>query len=131
LVFALIAAAFAVSWPMTALMRSLGRRVGALDGPGVAGQVKAPVRRVPNTGGIAIFTAIGGLMALGLVVVNTGMADAFTGRIPGLGEHIAGMRAETPHAVILLGATLLLHVMGIVDDRRPLGPMLKLGIMLA
>ena len=50
----------------------LGRRLRAFDSPGVAGQVKAARRLVPNTGGVAIFWAIvlpmlGGLGAIWLV----------------------------------------------------------------
>jgi UDP-GlcNAc:undecaprenyl-phosphate GlcNAc-1-phosphate transferase len=50
--------------------------------------------------------------------------------LPGaLVEHAPGVRAETPLAVLVLGSMLLLHVLGLLDDRRPLGPWVKLAIM--
>ncbi|HEV7786845.1 MAG TPA: MraY family glycosyltransferase, partial [Thermoanaerobaculia bacterium] len=118
-------------WPMTLLMRALGHRLRALDAPGVAGQLKAPARRVPNTGGIAIFLGIAAPIAAGLMIANTGLADVAAGWFEGLREHLAGIRATTPHALVLLGALLVLHVVGVVDDRKPLGPGIKLVIMLA
>src|SRR5205814_2301607 len=37
---------------------------------------------------------------------------------------------ETPHALILLAGLLILHITGLIDDRRPLGPGPKLAVML-
>jgi UDP-GlcNAc:undecaprenyl-phosphate/decaprenyl-phosphate GlcNAc-1-phosphate transferase len=130
LVFALIALAFAISWPMTLLARSLGHRMRALDAPGVAGQTKAPPRRVPNTGGVAIFLGIAAPIAAGLLIVNTSLADAAARVVEGLAIHLDGIRETTPDALVLLGGLAVLHVVGLIDDRKPLGPMFKLAIML-
>lgn len=134
LVLCLIAVGFAVSWPCTWVMRWVGLRAGHLDGAGVAGQVKAPPRRVPNTGGVAIFLGIAAPMAAGLALVWSPAAETIAGwfsRGEGLAAHLPGLRATTADALVLLGALLSLHIVGVIDDRKPLGPKLKLAIMLA
>jgi UDP-GlcNAc:undecaprenyl-phosphate GlcNAc-1-phosphate transferase len=133
LILALIPAALAISLPLTALVIRAGHRLGAFDSPGVPGQVKLERRRVPNTGGIAIFWGIALPMLLGLAFIwlAPGPSAALPGALEGLREHILGIRAQTPLALLLLASLLLLHIMGLIDDRRPLGPGLKLAVMLA
>lgn len=125
----LILAALAVALPATWAARQVGRRLGALDGPGVAGQVKAAARKVPNTGGVGIFLGIVVPMVSGLALAWT-VGDSPQGWLAPLGEHLAGIREQTPTAIVLLLGLAAMHVMGLVDDRRPLGPYLKLGVML-
>lgn len=136
LCLALIPAAILISLPLTAILIRLGHRLGTFDSAGVPGQVKLERRRVPNTGGIAIFWAIA-------VPVLAGLAFAApVGRNPDqewredpslipvdLQEHVRGIADQAPLAMWLLGALFLLHVMGLIDDRRPLGPRLKLAVM--
>ncbi len=127
----LIPAAMGVSLPLTLLMIRLGHRLRAFDSPGVAGQVKAPARRVPNTGGHAIFWGIALPLLGGLAIVN--LADPATLARLRLGAetYLAGAREQTPLALVLLACLGVLHVLGIFDDRRPMGPWIKLAIMLA
>jgi UDP-GlcNAc:undecaprenyl-phosphate GlcNAc-1-phosphate transferase len=103
--------------------------MGTYDSAGVPGQIKAR-RAVPNTGGVAIFWAIGVPMLLGLV--SAWWADPATVDRLALGAsvHLAGIRQQTPLALTLVACLLLLHVMGLIDDRRPMGPWVKLLIML-
>ena len=49
----------------------------------------------------------------------------------GAGEHLDGVRGQSVDALILLGTLLVVHVMGVYDDRRPMGPWVKLGVMVA
>lgn len=130
LCLALIPVAALIAAPLTALLVRAGHRLGTFDSAGVPGQVKAPARRVPNTGGIAIFWAIAAPMAAGLATAASlppGEGPAF---LPAdLGAHVAGIREQTPLAALLLASLLVLHVLGLVDDRRPLGPWVKLAIM--
>ncbi len=128
--FALIGLAFLIAWPATLIARTLGRRVNALDGAGVPGQVKAPPRKVPNTGGVAIFLGVVLPVAAGLAIVASPWADGAAAFVPGLADHLPGIRDTTTGALTLLGGLLVLHAVGLVDDRRPLGPMLKLAVML-
>ena len=44
--------------------------------------------------------------------------------------YIGGVKEKTPLALAILAAALLLHVMGIFDDRKALGPYLKLVVQL-
>lgn len=134
---ALVIVAFAVAFPLTALMIRLGHRWRALDAPGVEGQVKRPARGVPNTGGVAVFWAIAGPILAGvawLSGLDAGESAAWReepGLIPAdLHEHVAGIVRRTPEALALTGALLAVHVLGLIDDRRPLRPMPKLLVIL-
>ncbi len=124
----LIAVGFAVALPATWMARALGRRARALDGPGVPGQVKAAPRRVPNTGGIGIFLGVF-LPAVGAVAAV--VTDLFPiSTFPALARHADGLRDSAGAATLLLGCLLALHLLGLVDDRRPLGALRKLLVML-
>src|SRR5262245_37636725 len=125
----LIPLAFVLAAPLTLLVRQLSRRLNAMDSVGVAGQNKAR-RRVPNTGGIAIFWAVVLPIVLGLAAVHLA-PDLMTRLIPDAAAHLGGVKAQTGLAVSLLVSIGLLHVLGLIDDRRPLGPFLKLAIMAA
>lgn len=128
----LIPCAFAVAFPMTAVMRAIGHRIRALDGAGVAGQVKFASRRVPNTGGVAVFLGIAIPLLLG-IVFTWGFIDNKTAHdyFPSLADYWQGIRTQTGDALIMLGGMLLLHLIGLVDDRKPLPAMPKLFAMLA
>src|SRR6185295_8594002 len=132
----LIPFAVLISLPLTALLIRLGHRLGTFDSAGVPGQVKLERRRVPNTGGIAIFWAIAIPVLLGLkFLVPVGRNPDQEWRedpslIPvDLQDHVTSIASQAPLALWLLGALFLLHLMGLIDDRRPLGPRLKLLIM--
>lgn len=131
LVLMLIAVGLSISVVLTAAMIGLGHRLGALDSGGVPGQHKAERRRVPNTGGVAIVWAI--VLPIGAGLLLAGGLEA--GKLPAwasaAGEHLAGLRSESGDGWILLAGMLVLHVLGLVDDRRALGPVLKLTVMLA
>jgi UDP-GlcNAc:undecaprenyl-phosphate GlcNAc-1-phosphate transferase len=128
---ALIVVGFSLGLPFTLAARALGRRMGALDGPGVAGQVKAATRRVPNTGGIAIFLSIALPLAGGVALLNTPAVAWAVGLVPDLEALLPRIRQQTTPALTLLTALAVLHVVGVRDDRRPLGPFFKLAVMLA
>ena len=127
----LIPVAFLLAVPLTLLARRLGNALNAYDGHGVPGQVKAAPRRVPNTGGIAIMGAIALPMIGGLAIALTAASDPLTRLFPDLATHLAGIRAEAVSAAFLLTLMGVLHVVGLIDDRRPLGPGFKLLVMVA
>lgn len=130
---ALFVVAFAVALPVTEVMRRLGHRLRALDGAGVAGQVKAAPRRVPNTGGVGIFVGFLLPLAVGLLAVNLLGPSDLVRMLGPLGEyvapHIDGLRSESRLGALVLGSILVLHVLGLIDDRKPLGPFFKLAIL--
>ncbi len=128
----LVPVAAAISLPLTAVMIRLGHRLRTFDSAGVPGQVKAPQRRVPNTGGVAIFWSIVAPMIVGLVLarfvtIETGSGDPSW--LTSLREQLPGIRAQAPLAVLVLLCAAALHVLGLIDDRRPMGPWVKLAIM--
>jgi len=120
LVLGLGLVALVVSLVATRLATLLGRRLHTLDAQGVAGQVKAEVRRVPNIGGIGV---VAGLL---LPIIG---ALVLAPTIYGPHRELTDPAAVVLDAVVLVAAMLLLHVLGLFDDRKPLGPWLKLGLM--
>lgn len=126
----LVAVAFLIAWPACGLVRGWSVRAGALDTDGVPGQVKAARRAVPNTGGIGIALAVFGPLVAGLVWLEMG-----AGRLPGwasaAGAHLEGLRSVRGLGWAMVGGGLWLHGLGLVDDRRPLGPLVKLACMAA
>lgn len=120
LVLALGAVALLVAFVATWLATRLGRRLNTLDAAGVAGQVKADPRRVPNIGGIGVVAGL--LLPIVGALVLAPMVD-------GPHRELTDPSAVILDAVVLIAAILLLHVLGLVDDRKPLGPWLKMGLM--
>src|SRR3954466_11908203 len=129
----LVLVAFAIALPATALARLIGHRLGAHDTPPVRGQTKFAPRRIPNTGGIAIFFAITLPILFGIravIPMAPGAAPPDHSWLPAaFFKHIAGIQRQSPLALLLVGSLTLLHILGFIDDRRPLGPWIKLLIM--
>jgi UDP-GlcNAc:undecaprenyl-phosphate/decaprenyl-phosphate GlcNAc-1-phosphate transferase len=123
--------AFGISLCGTYLARRYARRLGLMDDPG---HRKVHTVATPRNGGIGIFWGF----ALPLLV-GTGVA-LMLGRAPGadrmviLGydvpdlilRHLPGMRAHVPLALLVVAATLGIHILGLLDDKKPLGPWSKL-----
>src|SRR5262245_16394658 len=130
LVLALIGVGLAISLPATAAARAVGNRRGAFDTPGAPGHVKV-LRRVPNNGGIATYLAVVGPLGLGLALVWLAPAELWLRWMPAVREHLPRIRETTPLAVALIGALSVLHVLGRADDRRSIGPGVKLLVQIA
>jgi UDP-GlcNAc:undecaprenyl-phosphate GlcNAc-1-phosphate transferase len=99
-------------------------RVGALDTPGAKGHVKE-LRKVPNIGGVAIFWSTMLPIAAGVaaLVLFPGEVVAWA---PAVEPHLErALETAGDWGVILLGA-LVLHLMGLYDDRRALSAWPKL-----
>ncbi len=130
LVLALIPLAFALSWLLTLLVRRASTRFQLLDSPGVQGQVKE-LRKVPNTGGVAIFWTITlPILAgvLGLAWLG-GEGQSLPAWLAPFQQHLPGVSTQIRLALLLVSSMLFLHVLGLVDDRRALGPWIKLALM--
>ncbi|MBX3378679.1 MAG: undecaprenyl/decaprenyl-phosphate alpha-N-acetylglucosaminyl 1-phosphate transferase [Phycisphaeraceae bacterium] len=126
LCFGLIAAALAICTPLCVWLIALGHRLKTFDSAGVIGQVKDRSRRVPNTGGIAMFWAL--VLPLAGVLIAANFA-------PGILPEAAAPQVEyivkkTTMGLVLLGCLLVLHILGVIDDRKPLPPIPKLVLML-
>ena len=146
LVLLLIPVALLVALLATWAARGVGRRLNALDGAGVAGQVKAAPRRVPNTGGVGIFLGFALPLLVMVIAVLTADTRAWLmdwqwgqsnlQRVAGISPAtLAGLaeslREHAGWALAVLGGVLLLHLMGLVDDRKPLPAIPKLLAMVA
>ena len=118
------AVSFVISWVATWAMKRLAPRVGFVDKPGHRKIHRAPI---PLGGGVAIFLGFALPILLVLLVCNV---VTFAPEYP-LYAFIGGVLRQTNMALALLAAMLALHVMGLLDDRRALGPYLKLLVQLA
>ena len=121
---------FLIACPATWVVIRLSHRAGAFDSAPIEGQVKAPSRRIPNTGGIAI--ALGVLIPMLVAAIGFSILDAHAlpGFLDPIREHLPGLKSMLPLGWTLIACVLGLHVLGVIDDRRPMGPMGKLVIML-
>lgn len=112
---------FCLSWIGTFLMKRIAPRIGFVDKPG---HRKIHANPKPLGGGVAIFWA----MALPLLGV---LLAAQQGWFPaGMEDYAGGARLQTPMALRLLIALFGLHVMGLIDDRKAMGPYSKLIVQL-
>jgi UDP-GlcNAc:undecaprenyl-phosphate GlcNAc-1-phosphate transferase len=128
-----IAIAFAVSFGLSILLtfvvRAAGRRRALLDSAGAPGHTKV-LRSVPNIGGIAIFWSFALPIIIALAAIWS-VPTFITAIAPAAEPHLPGIRSQTGLALGLLGCTLVLHIMGLIDDRRALGPWLKFAVQFA
>jgi len=102
----------------------MAHRFGMVDLPG---RHKAHARPMPLLGGCAIFAGIllPSLLALSLSAIwAAGRAPSWLPK--DLAVHLPGAASKAPQAVGILACALLLHVVGVIDDRKHLGPWLKL-----
>jgi UDP-GlcNAc:undecaprenyl-phosphate GlcNAc-1-phosphate transferase len=129
-ILALVAISFVISWLLTFAMIRLAPRLGFVDKPGGR---KIHANPKPLGGGVAIFLGIALPMLLGLVLVNFAggwIVERFDNRRE-VYDLVAGGQYQTPLSLGLLAAMLVMHAMGLFDDRKALGPYLKLFIQLA
>jgi UDP-GlcNAc:undecaprenyl-phosphate GlcNAc-1-phosphate transferase len=113
---------FVISWAVTFAMIRIAPRIGFVDKPG---HRKIHHNPKPLGGGVAIFLGV----VLPLLVVTAGawvIHDA--GRYT---PYLGGVRMKTPLAAGIMLAMLGMHVLGLRDDKRALGPYSKLIIQLA
>src|SRR4051812_5318535 len=123
-------ASFVIGWIMTWLMIRIAPRLGFVDKPGGR---KIHANPKPLGGGVAIFLGIALPMSVGLLLVNLA-GDSLVSRFDNHQEVydlVAGGQHQTPLSLGLLAAMLVMHAMGLFDDRKALGPYLKLFIQLA
>ena len=121
---------FACCLPLSWWLIGYSRRRGRLDQPGDQ-QHKIHNRAVANTGGVAIFWAIVAPMAAALAGVWLLGAGNFAHWAAPLAEHVDGLKSRTPVALALIATMAVLHVTGLIDDRRHLGAPVKLLIEFA
>jgi len=122
------ATAMVISFVAGFLTRRLAHRTGMLDRPGAH---KAHGRVVPLLGGSAIFAGIALPILAATALVGLWASSGAPAWLPQtVAVHIAGAARRIPMALGILGGAAVLHVMGLVDDRKGLGPWGKLAVQI-
>lgn len=128
---AAVVLAFFISACSTPLAARVARRFGMIDVPQ---RHKAHANPTPLLGGCAIFGAILGptllATALASIWASQGVPDWLARIAPEFVKHVPGAAAKSTMALVILLGALVLHVVGIIDDRRNLGPILKLIVQI-
>ncbi len=123
-VFAGFLVAFGISFMATPVSCRISRLTGMMDMPQ---KHKAHSGAMPMLGGSAIVLAIGLPSLLVLAMVKIWTVQGIPVWLPeSIARHIAGAESRRLAALGILCGAFVLHVMGLIDDRRPLGPILKL-----
>ena len=125
---AAVAAAFAITAVAMPLTQKLARRFNFMDVPA---RHKAHGRAVPLLGGCAILAGFLLPSALALALVSVWAAQGAPAWLGGLAVHVPGAAGRVPMGLGILGGAVALHVLGLIDDRRALGPWIKLAAQLA
>jgi len=115
------AISFLISWIVTWLMIRIAPKLGFVDKPGGR---KIHANPKPLGGGVAIFSSFA-LPMLGIL----SLVQLISPREISL-DYWNGIRQQTPMAMTFIGMTLLLHVLGLLDDRKAMGPFIKLVFQL-
>lgn len=119
-----VAGPFVVALVATYLVRAWARRVGFVDHPSGHKRHEAPVAL---GGGIALLIAICVPILVGTLTAWFLRGDASPVWLPAvLKPHLAGIASKLPAVLAIVGGAVVLHVVGLLDDRRPLGPLPKL-----
>jgi len=83
-------------------------------------------------GGIAIFWTIALIVLAGAAMVKFVIAPGYLAFIDeSLAQHTAGFMTKINDLLIVLAAAMILHLMGLWDDKKHLGPFIKLAVQFA
>jgi UDP-GlcNAc:undecaprenyl-phosphate GlcNAc-1-phosphate transferase len=126
----LVSVSFVLAWLFTFAMIRIAPRLGFVDKPGGR---KIHANPKPLGGGVAIFWAFA-LPLFMLVTLVPALFPPGHTSTPQDKYHAAlagGVAQKTPLAMTILAASLGLHILGLLDDRKALGPYLKLLVQLA
>jgi UDP-GlcNAc:undecaprenyl-phosphate GlcNAc-1-phosphate transferase len=120
---------------IAALATPLSMRVAVrLEMLDVPSRHKAHARPTPLLGGSAMFGAILGpallILAVARMWASEGVPSWLYKSAESIARHVDGAAAKTPVALGILAAALVLHAVGLLDDRRHLGPWFKLLMQL-
>jgi UDP-GlcNAc:undecaprenyl-phosphate GlcNAc-1-phosphate transferase len=123
---------FVISWVLTFVVRRVAIRVGFTDKPG---HRKIHSKPIALGGGIAIFLAFALPMALIVATALLAPQVVAAGGSPRFHELktalVGGVQNQATLAISFLVGCLALHLMGLWDDRKAMGPYSKLFVQLA
>ena len=120
-------AGLAISAPLTWWLVRAGHKLGTMDSAGSGGHEKEELRAVPNIGGVGIFMAVALPMIAGLIGVSVISAETWGRVIPAIEPHLTRIRESSPTVLAMLSCATLLHIVGLIDDRRGMGALPKLA----
>src|SRR6185437_7858905 len=118
-ILALTLLSFAISWIATLSMKRIAPRLGFVDKPGGR---KIHANPKPLGGGVAIFLGFSLPVLAGLAIIHFPSPPTN----PVLAAYWSGGRDRTPVALEMIGAAFIMHLLGLWDDRKALGPYVKL-----
>jgi UDP-GlcNAc:undecaprenyl-phosphate GlcNAc-1-phosphate transferase len=130
-ILSLAGISFTIAWIGTFLMKRIAPRIGFVDRPGGR---KIHYDPKPLGGGVAIFLGFTLPVVAGLIVValhHTAPPPVHDADAQRIAAYWSGARERAPMMLGVVVATLLMHVLGLWDDRKALGPYFKLVIQLA
>jgi len=119
--------AMSICLPLCQWLIGMATRHGHLDRPGSEGH-KRHTAAIPNVGGIAIFAGIVIPMLLAILAAWFAPQSLWQGILEPIGEHLPGLKRVTPAALGVLACLTVMHVTGVIDDRRGVGPLTKLAV---
>ena len=119
-------ASFLISWIITCLMIRVVPKLGFVDRPGGR---KIHANPKPLGGGVALLLAFALPMLAGIAAFAIIDPATLQKHLPNP-AYIGGIRQQTAMALAFLGGCLVLHIVGLIDDRKALGPFIKLIIQL-
>jgi len=114
---------------LTAAVANWASRIGFISHPDPE---RFSQRAVPLGGGIALFATLTAFILAAAIVVKF---LAVPGYLDWLGssatQHVPGFVSKTNQLGIVFACVLVLFVLGLVDDKRHLGPFIKLAVQFA
>ena len=109
---------------LTLLARRVALRIGFVDHPGGHKSHRSPI---PYAGGCAIFLAawvtLGAALAAAVLLPQEWISSTFGETVR---AYVGGMRERAVQMLVILASGAALHVLGLLDDRRPLPAVPKL-----
>jgi len=118
-----VVGSFLLSLACTAAIRSFAGRIGFVDRPGGHKQHAAAV---PLGGGTAMLIAIFLPVLLGVLAARWLNAGEVSNSLPPVIRlHQSGIASKLSTVLMVLAGAVVLHVVGLIDDRRPLGALPK------
>ncbi len=113
---------------MTLIVRRWSSARGFVDRPGGHKGHSAPVAL---GGGVAVTLAIILPILLGVLLARWCKASPPDWMPPAILPHLSGMVSKMPVALAICGAAVVMCLLGVIDDRRPLPPWLRLVVQTA
>lgn len=128
LVLVALTGSFVLSLVSTWVVRAVSRRVGFVDRPHAH---KQHARPIALGGGIAFVVGIGLPLLAGTLAAFLWHDGSPPTYLPvQFRQNIPGVASKLPTILALLGCMLALHVTGLIDDRKALGPVPKFAVQI-